>query len=369
MKRFLRDTYLTWTERHHRPPGSLGMAPRLFGIVTQPASWLYRAGVGVSWTFNRRKPFPADSNQRIAVIASPLVGGVGKSPLVAHLAHNAIERGCRIAVVTRGYAADQASERPLAVSPDGSNVHAVGDEAVMLAQQTRAPVTVARYPEAAIAHLADDASVDLILLDDGVTRRWDGERRILVFTASDLERPIRYLPAGRWRIPPKHALPAHGVAIIQDLKQTSPERQRRHTATLASWGISLPTGWYETDIRGFARPNDSGQWLEMERPSAPPFAFCGLANPSRFQRSLQSVGIEPSDVRQFPDHHRYSQDDISNITQSARLAGAEWLLTTHKDAVKIPPAWLGGVPLYILRISLELVHGADMLSVILEKNE
>ncbi|MBD3297017.1 MAG: tetraacyldisaccharide 4'-kinase [candidate division Zixibacteria bacterium] len=369
MKRFLRDTYLTWTERHHRPPESLGLAPRLFGIVAQPASWLYRAGVGVSWTVSRRKPFSANSNQQIAVIASPLVGGVGKSPLVAQLVHDATEQGQRVAVVTRGYAAEKSSVSPVTVRRDASNVHAVGDEAVMLAQQTDATVTVARYPETAIEHVAENAGVDLILLDDGVTRRWDAERRILVFTATDLELPIRYLPAGRWRIPPKYALPAHGVAIIQDSKQTTPERQRRHTARLASWGISLPTGWYETKVGGFARLNDTGQLREAAPPSTSPFAFCGLANPSRFQRSLQSLDVELTGFRQFPDHHRYSEDEISSIVQSARHAGADWLLTTHKDAVKIRPHWLGGLPLYILRISLELAHGADMLSVILEPNE
>ncbi len=369
MKRFLRETYLTWTERHHRPQESLGLAPRLFGMASRPASWLYRAGVGVSWTINRRKPFPVNSKQQIAVIASPLVGGVGKSPLVAQLAQDATERGHRVAVVTRGYAAEEPSVSPVTVKRDGSNVHTVGDEAVMLAQQTESSVTVAHYPERVIEHLANNASVDLILLDDGVTRRWDGERRILVFTSADLELPIRYLPAGRWRIPPKHALPAQGVAIIHDPQHTTPGRQQKHTATLASWGISLPTGWYETRVCGCARLDHTGQLLEVEPPATTPFAFCGLAYPSRFQRTFQSLGMEPRGFRPYPDHHRYSQEDISAVVSEARQNGATWLLTTHKDAVKIRPDWLGGLPLYILRISLELARGADMLSVILEQNE
>ncbi|GAB4322605.1 MAG: tetraacyldisaccharide 4'-kinase [Candidatus Zixiibacteriota bacterium] len=369
MKRLLRDTFLTWTGRHQRPDELLGIGPRLFGAAAWPLSWVYRAGVGLDWTFKPRKPFPAHSRQRIAVIASPLVGGVGKSPLVAQLARRARESGQRVAIVTRGYAAERPTSSPVRVRADGGNIEQVGDEAVMLAQQCGAPVTVARYPELAIEELGTCDGFDLILLDDGVSRRWEGEHRILVFAATDLDLPVRYLPSGRWRIPPHFALPAHGIAVIGTLDDVSEAKRQAQAQRLASWGMDLPTGWYAVHASGFALLEESGLLKTAVPPQAATVAFCGLGQPARFEESLRAAGITPSAIQRYPDHHAYCEADIAQLIEVAKGSGASWLVTTHKDAVKIRPEWLRGVPLYILRISLELTHGADMLSVILELPE
>jgi tetraacyldisaccharide 4'-kinase len=64
-------------------------------------------------------------------------------------------------------------------------------------------------------------------------------------------------------------------------------------------------------------------------------AFCGLGNPNNFFELLRSSGYELRATTSFPDHHRYTQSDITSLESKARLNGAEILLTTAKDHVKL----------------------------------
>src|SRR5207302_893880 len=84
------------------------------------------------------------------------------------------------------------------------------------------------------------------------------------------------------------------------------------------------------------------QWVDLERGaareiSAPGFgrvaAFCGLAVPRAFWRTLEELGLEVAFHRAFGDHHRYRPDELRHLAKSATDAGAEALVTTEKDAV------------------------------------
>jgi tetraacyldisaccharide 4'-kinase len=79
--------------------------------------------------------------------------------------------------------------------------------------------------------------------------------------------------------------------------------------------------------------------------------------------------MKPAGMQRFPDHHAYSAADLAELEHRCRQTGAGWMLTTHKDAVKIDRDWTLTIPVYWLRIRLELVAGVDMLSVVLEKSE
>jgi tetraacyldisaccharide 4'-kinase len=65
------------------------------------------------------------------------------------------------------------------------------------------------------------------------------------------------------------------------------------------------------------------------------FAFAGLADDEQFFSSLRDAGLNVVATRGFPDHHRYTPADVVSIREAARVAGAETVVTTEKDAVKI----------------------------------
>ncbi|MFP3984190.1 MAG: tetraacyldisaccharide 4'-kinase, partial [Desulfurivibrionaceae bacterium] len=87
-----------------------------------------------------------------------------------------------------------------------------------------------------------------------------------------------------------------------------------------------PTGVVDQNGRGSAVAEVKGKKC---------FGFCGLADPSYFQRVLEDSGMELAGVQTYPDHHFYSEKDLEEIAITAQAAGAELLVTTAKDMVKL----------------------------------
>ncbi|HEU5116949.1 MAG TPA: tetraacyldisaccharide 4'-kinase, partial [Isosphaeraceae bacterium] len=96
-------------------------------------------------------------------------------------------------------------------------------------------------------------------------------------------------------------------------------------------------------------------------------AFCGIGNPEGFRRTLQGLNVQPVAFRVFPDHHPYSRTDVEDLIDWGRSIGADLILTTQKDSVKLRLDSLGAVPLRALRIGLEVLHGREILDDALRK--
>ena len=355
MKRSSRRLFRDWTEGR-RSPGLF-----CFAALARPASWLYRAAMIIDQ--GRRRIFPPLSRASLIVVSSPLVGGTGKTPLAAHLARRLQERGLTPGLVTKGYG--RRAHGTFVVDESGSEppVAAVGDEALMLWRETRIPVHVGDEPADVIARLDEAGRHRAIIFDDGVSRRWQGERRIVVLSPRDCTSPVRYLPFGRWRVRPQTVAQATYVAIVS-ATVCDDAMCERHRLALRGWGFTGPVAWYRTQSAGFARVGSEDVREAETVPSGPPYVFCGLGAPSRFLEHLEAYGVTPAGVMCYPDHHAYTRDDLADLVQSCRRSRSDWLLTTHKDAVKIDPSWTSDIPVYVLRLTLDLIAGDDLADVV-----
>jgi tetraacyldisaccharide 4'-kinase len=92
-------------------------------------------------------------------------------------------------------------------------------------------------------------------------------------------------------------------------------------------------------------------------------AFCAIGNPRAFFSHLEKDGHTLVYTRAFPDHHVYTQADAQSLLRQARAAGAEALLTTAKDAVKLGALGFD-LPCYVLEIGLEFDDEARILRLI-----
>jgi len=88
-------------------------------------------------------------------------------------------------------------------------------------------------------------------------------------------------------------------------------------------------------------------------------AISGIANPQSFEGFLRDFGAEVVYAEHFVDHHRYSAMEIENFAAKAKKAGAELLLTTEKDAVRIPPIKSRHAEFYFLRIQIDILSGQE----------
>jgi tetraacyldisaccharide 4'-kinase len=79
-------------------------------------------------------------------------------------------------------------------------------------------------------------------------------------------------------------------------------------------------------------------------------AFCGLAKPESFEKTLRSLGAEVLHFEPFPDHFPFREEDLERMQRSSRQAGAEAMVTTEKDMVRLEGFPKGPVPLWALSV-------------------
>jgi tetraacyldisaccharide 4'-kinase len=241
----------------------------------------------------------------VIVVGNLTVGGTGKTPLVCWLAEQLTQLGFRPGVVTRGYGGSSRAPRLVHASDTPDRV---GDEAILLAQRSRAPVATGRNRPAA-ARLLINAGCDVIVSDDGLQHyALARDCEIIVVDGDRRFGNGRLLPAGPLREAPARMRSADAIVINGGDGQGEGALRMR---LLASGAVAMKYGTVKP-LREFA-----GQ---------PVHAVAAIGNPQRFFAMLRAVGIE---VIEHPlaDHAHLKRDDISFADDLA-------VLMTEKDAVK-----------------------------------
>ncbi|HMJ07406.1 MAG TPA: tetraacyldisaccharide 4'-kinase, partial [Pyrinomonadaceae bacterium] len=274
------------------------------------------------------------------------VGGTGKTPLVGLVAEILDDSGEKVCVLTRGYGRYDADERVLVSDSKRVLVEAVvgGDEPVELARKLmgRSIVIADANRVEAAAWARNRFGITAFVLDDGFQHR--RAKRGLDVVCIDATNPFggsEVLPSGKLREPLKNLNRADAIIVTRaDLAENIDglKIEISNIAPHASIFTSTNKITKLTPLNKFrTEPPGAGHAAETDadsRNSGSYFAFCGLGNPESFFAALRN-GFELSAVKAFRDHHFYSQDDIDVICRAAESAGADALLTTAKDAVKL----------------------------------
>ena len=325
-----------------------------YGGVLAVRSWLYRNG----WLSRRRLP------TTVVSVGNLTLGGTGKTVVVADLAQRLRDRGFRVGIVSRGYRR-RGSGTQIVSEGRGPlvTVDESGDESYLLAQNLPGvPIVVGadRYEAGRLA--LERFQCQYLLLDDAfqnlaVVKDLD----ILLINARDPWGAGALFPAGVLREP----LPALGRADWIILTRAEGGEANGLTATIRRYNPRAPI------LRATYEPSELLIWGEpapvpVERlVGRPCLAFAGIADPASFQTVAQASGATLLAFHSFPDHHPYSAEDLETLEARARTLGAEALLTTEKDAVRLPARQRLRTPLWILRIRLEIQEGetawADLL--------
>ena len=93
--------------------------------------------------------------------------------------------------------------------------------------------------------------------------------------------------------------------------------------------------------------------------AAKPAALSAIASPRSFEGFLEKLGAELVLTDHYADHHRYTQQEVIDFINQAKEAGAEMIVTTEKDAVRIPKLDRCDIPLYFLRIQIDILSGRE----------
>ena len=321
--------YRRWIAGH----GPLGRPVR--GLL-RVASWIYGLGVvgrlGLYRTgLLRRERLSA----RIISIGNLTAGGTGKTPFVILLVQEVRNRGLRPAVVVRGYGGRR--EGRTVVVSGGDTIRLgypeVGDEAVLLARKLPGvPILMAADRVEGCQVAIREFGAQVIMLDDGFQHlRVERDLDILLL---DQENPFGYgylLPRGLLREPVRALQRADLVVVTAAGDGGEPVEFPRVVRHAGSTPV-LQAAFTPTVLTN-TKTGETVDEEDLRREQV--IAFCGIANPPAFERTLRSLGIFPKHHLIFPDHHPYDPSDLLEIAQRMEEVGAKVALTTEKDAVRL----------------------------------
>lgn len=317
---------------------------RITSLIYAAGVWLRNFGFDRGWCRIEQAALPVVS------IGNLTTGGTGKTPFAAFVAQWFRQQGVRVCFLSRGYRA-----------------HAAGmnDEALVLERHCPDVPHLQNPDRAASARIArEELDSQLLILDDGFQhRRLARDLDIVLIDAVEPWGLGYLLPRGLLR-EPVSSLRRAQLAVVTRVDQVLPEavaaiRERllRAAPQIEIVEAAFPPR-YLVSSQGATLPLDTLRGRSVA-------AFSGLGNPEGFEQSLERLGYRVVASRRFSDHHLYTRDDIESLQHWATEVGAEAVITTEKDLVKIMLENLSHVPLWGVQISTEVVQGREFLDSLL----
>jgi tetraacyldisaccharide 4'-kinase len=280
------------------------------------------------------------------------LGGTGKTPVVKWIARHLQHLEASVVLLSRGYGASTGEQN---------------DEARELAQALpNVPHLQNRDRVSAARQAISQYHPDVFILDDGFQhRRLARDLDIVLLDALEPFGFEHVFPRGTLREPLAGLKRADVVCLSRADAVSVDEREaiRRRAAQLApaaAWCeiAHVPSGVLNSE--GDSKPLEH---LRGKRVAA----FCAIGNPAGFRHTLASVGCEVVAWREFVDHHIFSDAELAELETAARDCGADCLVCTQKDLVKIPNKPLGDVPLWAVTIEIDFLSGKEKLEAMLER--
>jgi tetraacyldisaccharide 4'-kinase len=344
--------------------GFLQAISHLWSFAAQLKLWLYRQRILL-----HDQPLGC----LVVVVGNITAGGTGKTPVVEKFARALRDRGRKVAILSRGYKSKSAplwakwlnwlthaSEPPPRIVSDGEKVllnsELAGDEPYMLARNLPGVIVlVDKNRVKSGAYAIKKFGCDTLVLDDGFQYLpLKGRLNLLLIDKTNPFGNGFLLPRGVLREPIKHLQRASYVFLTKSDGKRDTELEdfiHKHNP-----GVDI--------IECAHRPQylqrfDSDERLPLSHLQGKRVgAFSGIATPESFEKFLKDLGATIDYTRRFLDHYRFSYEDLVSIFSEAMEKRVDFIVTTEKDAVRLPEHLPCPVPLYYLRLEIDIIRGA-----------
>lgn len=353
-----------------------GAGPAVLRGGLRALSMLFHAGVQLRlWFFRYGILRHHMLGCQVLSVGNLTVGGTGKTPVVETLARELQRRGRKVAILSRGYKKTQPTfgrrvsnlltgrrrrQEPLVVS-DGRRLlldsATGGDEPFMLASNLpNVAVIVGRDRVKSGRYAIQQLGCDTLILDDGF--QYLRLKHRLDIALVDRTNPFgnrHLLPRGILREPARNIRRAGFIFITKsngdgaaDLKA----QLRRHNPDAEISECRHCPRYLQDVYTRERKPLEFLQGLDIAAVSA-------IAAPKGFEDSLVRLGARVLYHKRYADHHRYAQQELIEAINKGIARGAKALITTEKDAVRLPHIERRDLPIYFLRVEIEMLSGSE----------
>ena len=313
----------------------------------------------------------------VVSIGNVTCGGTGKTPVVEVFARSLSQKGRRVAVLSRGYRSRDRSlfsklqkkfsskkmEVPPRVVSDGKNLLLdsvrAGDEPFMLASNLKnVAVLVDKDRVKSGLYAIEEFGTDTLILDDGFQYlNLKAHINILLVDSTAPFDNHHVLPRGLLREPIRNIRRADYIFLtksdgsekLRHLKAFL-RRQNHHAEIIEC--CHKPQYLEDVFQRGSRLPLEYLKGKKVASISA-------IANPASFNAFLSELGSDIVAETHFADHHRYRQQEMIDFINAAKAAGAELIMTTEKDAVRMPRLDRRDIPILFLRVQIDILSGQE----------
>src|SRR5436853_1106648 len=332
---------------------------------------------------------PRRLSASVVSIGNITLGGTGKTPLAEYIARYLRDEDFSVAILSREYKRRSSGIKTLNISNDrlndanvadqrsrtGLNVKEnlkashfeYGDEPVMLARALPEIPIILNNDRYEAGRLAEkETGAEVLVLDDGYQHlRLARDLNILVVDATDPFGDFEVFPLGRLR-EPLYGLKRADAIIITRANRAFDQAQLTRILKY-SCGDKTPVLYFYTDIVRL-RHLSSGIKYDAEQFRGWNSALlCGIGNPDAFAEDVLEAGISIVSKNFFRDHHAYTQKEFDRVSKDSRTDGAEILITTEKDAVKLEGLAERELPIYVAELEVKSDDEVRLKSLLLRR--
>ena len=321
-----------------------------------PISWIYRVIVAFrNWSFDQgwirsySPPIPV-----VISVGNIVAGGTGKTPVTLMLARE-FSSSSSVAIISRGYRSKaEKMATPIVLSKGQGPMHPAsycGDEPYMLAQNLPGVCIFVGKDRHKASNIAAKAGAQLLLLDDGMQhRRLARDFEVVVIDAFDPFGQGYFLPRGLLRESLRSLARADVIVLnhAYDTKRCTLVRQKIARYTTA------PVVTTKTEVEGiYTLQGEQETTFSCKKVGI----FCGIAHPDYFEKTVADIGLDVVERYVIPDHMEYNPEALICFALKCKASGAECLICTEKDRVKLVEKLDIPLPIFWIRMKLVFVEG------------
>jgi tetraacyldisaccharide 4'-kinase len=329
-------------------------------IVAYFLSFYYRLIINFrNWLYDHKIFKETVLRCPVISVGNITVGGTGKTPCVILLAQMLQENGFKPAILSRGYGGK--SIHPVNIVSNGNKIlldsKTAGDEPFLIAQALKGIPVITGAKRIITGKIAiDKFEADVLICDDAMQHRQIfRDINLVLLDNQSLRGNNHILPRGRLREP----IAGLSRASAFVLTRTNEGQQTNNTIEKLIQNENIPIFMSIHKPKDMVKGDYSSQWPISELLGKNICAFCGIAKPDSFKKTLLAAGAQVLLFDIFPDHHRYNKNELEKIKTRFIDCRADYLVTTEKDAVRIQsdPEFLKIIS--VLRVEMEIKPSAQ----------